>query len=145
MAGSPARLGHWDCATPRTEGPSGSAGPKHTHHFHRSSLSIDQPLSFFAIFASLPNFERRVCFYVVFGVMVMYSSPIFVFRVAVHPLVRLSANLLAETPAPTHLYRKRGPPGAQRSVVFSRATVFVCHRVSIQSIDLYQSKLSKLL
>ena len=46
-----------DCATPRTEGPSAPARPKHkkqTSSFPRSSLSVDQSLSFFAIWRRFP-------------------------------------------------------------------------------------------
>lgn len=46
---------------PRTDGPNVPARPKHISQFislHRSSLSIDQSLSFFAMFASFPDFER---------------------------------------------------------------------------------------
>jgi hypothetical protein len=95
-----------DCATPKTEGPSAPARSKHTNQFislHRSSLSIDQSLSFFAILASFPDFEGRICCHVIFRMTVGPLRP--TLCIVVHTLVLdYSLTFRTSSDTPTHSF-----------------------------------------
>ena len=70
--------------------------------FRRSSLSVDQSLSFFAKFASLPDFELRTCRHVVFRMTV-----VLIIHIVAHSHVRLLFNFfwtILTIPPPTDLF-----------------------------------------